>query len=87
MTNKERIQKTIKEDGLTIGCWDPNLELLDDNGLATVLGHICEESDCEVSINNVRFIVELDIVDGEVDFSLLSLEEYEARYGAWEDEE
>ena len=84
-TNKERIEKRCAKHDFRIGCYDNKLEQLSDYSLRKVLANIQYSTDVKVSINRKPYIVEIDEVDNEVDFSVTALKEYESRFGKWED--
>lgn len=97
LTNKERIQKCIdvinkKETYTTyiIGCWDNKMEKLSNYSLAKVLDkikHGNDTGDVDLSINRKPYVLEYCVIEGEkegtteIDFSLISKEEYISRYG------
>jgi hypothetical protein len=87
-TNKEKIQAVVKEHDLKIGCWDKKIELLTQKELKKVLENAPYEADTDVFIKKKLHVVEIDIVDGEVDFSVLTQAEYINRYGdeRWDNE-
>ena len=84
-TNKERIEKRCAKHNFTIGCYDNKLDKLSNYSLRKVLENIQYSTDVRVSINRKPYIVEIDEVDGEIDFSVTALKEYESRFGKWED--
>ena len=83
LTNKQRIEQVAKDTWLTMGCWDPKLELLSEKAIKQVLTAIPFEEDCLIHINRRKHVVEIDIVETELDLSVLTLAEYEDRYGKW----
>lgn len=83
LTNKQRIEKVAKDTMLTMGCWDPKLELLSERAIKQVLSSIPFEEDCLIHINRKKYVVEIDIVDAELDLSVMTLADYEDRYGEW----
>ena len=82
-TNKERIEKRCAKHNFKIGCYDKQLDKLSNYSLRKVLENIQYSTDVKVSINRKPYIVEIDEVDGEIDFNVLSLKAYESRYGQW----
>jgi hypothetical protein len=84
--NKAEIQKVASELGLVIGCYDDMLNDLTMKELKKVLENIEFQADTDVSIKRKKHVVEIDIVDNEVDFSVLTKAEYIDRYGdeRWE---
>ena len=80
-----KIEKRCAKHNYRIGCYENKLEQLSDYSLRKVLANIQYSTDVKVSINRKPYIVEIDEVDGEIDFSVLSLKAYESRFGKWED--
>ena len=83
--NRTKIEKRCAKHNFKIGCYDNKLEQLSDYSLRKVLANIQYSADVKVSINRKPYIVEIDEVDGEIDFSVTSLKEYESRFVKWED--
>ena len=83
--NRKKIEKRCAKHNFKIGCYDNKLEQLSDYSLRKVLANIQYSTDTKVSINRKPYIVEIDEVDGEIDFSVTVLKEYESRFGKWED--
>ena len=95
-TNKEliveRIQKLVKETGVkfSLGCWDKNIEKVSKKELKKVIDSIYGDStDVDIYIRKKLYVLQISVVDYEIDFNLLTKEEYISRYGdeRWEDEE
>lgn len=84
-TNREIIVEKLKSEGYILGCWDKQLDKLNKSNLKKVLDNIRYENDTKVFYNRKPFIVEISECDNEIDFNVLSLKEYEYRYGTWED--
>ena len=82
-TNKEVIINKIKSEGYTLGIYDDILDKLNKQNLKKVLDNIKYVSDTKVFINRKPYIVEISEVDSEIDFSIITLVEYENRYGKW----
>ena len=87
MENKIKIQKEIEKHGYNLGCYDSEIEKLNPSNLKKILDVIKygDSTDVPIFINRKKYIVEISIIDNEIDFQVLTLEEYEARYGEWED--
>lgn len=83
--NRTKIEKRCNKHDFRIGCYDTKLEQLSDYSLRKVLENIQYSTDTKVSINRKPYIVEIDEVDNEIDFSVTPLKEYESRFGKWED--
>ena len=84
-TNREIIVEKLKSEGYVLGCWDKQLDKLNKSNLKKVLDNIRYTSDTKVFYNRIPFIVEISECDNEIDFNVLTLKEYEYRYGTWED--
>ena len=93
-TNKEliveRIQKLVKETGVnfSLGCWDKNIEKISKKELKKVIDSIYGDStDVDVYIRKKLYVLQISVVDNEIDFNLLTQEEYISRYGdeRWEE--
>ena len=84
-TNREIIIEKLKSEGYILGCWDKQLDKLNKSNLKKVLDNIRYTSDTKVFYNRIPFIVEISECDNEIDFNVLTLKEYEYRYGTWED--
>ena len=61
------------------------LDKINKNNLKKALDNIRYENDTKVFYNRKPFIVEISECNNEIDFNVLSLKEYEYRYGTWED--
>ena len=85
MKNCEKIVKRVDAEGYMMGCYDRQIEKLNSQNLKKVLDNIKWKNDVKVFLNRKPYIVQLDEVDGEIDFNMISLSEYESRYGTWED--
>lgn len=87
--NKEIIMEKLNKDGFKLGCWDEELNKLNKNNLSKVIDSLdfYDSTDVDVFINKILYVVEIWIVDKEVDFNVLSKEEYISRYGdeRWDD--
>ena len=80
-TNRQRLQCHLEEP---IGCYHPEMELLNKANLQKVIDGLAYGSDTDipVCINRKRYMVEI-MRDGldEVDFLVSTLAEYKERYG------
>lgn len=88
MTNREIIEKKLSEKGYKLGCWSTLMELLPKKQLEKVIENMFYQEDTDVLIRRSLYVVEIDEVDGEIDFSVLSQGEYISRYGdeRWDEE-
>ena len=84
-TNKQIIIEKVLSEGYELGIYDRYLDKLNKSNFKKVLDNIRYTSDTKVCINRKPFIVEISEVDNEIDFNVLTLREYEYRYGEWED--
>lgn len=81
MKNKEIIKREIEKQGFTLGCWDNSMEHLSKKYVDMICSSFVLEDDIDVFIKRKLHVVEISIVDNEVDFSVLTKEEYINRYG------
>ena len=84
-TNREIILEKVFNEGYDIGIYDKFLDKLNKSNLKKVLDNIRYTSDTKIFYNRIPFIVEISECNNEIDFNVLSLKEYEYRYGTWED--
>ena len=84
-TNREIILEKVFNEGYDIGIYDKFLDKLNKSNLKKVLDNIRYTNDTKIFYNRKPFIVEISECDNEIDFNVLSLKEYEYRYGTWED--
>lgn len=77
-SNKELVEDTLKKEGLVLGCWDRRIENLNSRNLSKILNEIPYWSATEVKVKRglKDYVVTIDFVDNEVDFTLYSKEEY-----------
>ncbi|MEG1142364.1 MAG: hypothetical protein RSE41_07985 [Clostridia bacterium] len=85
MINKQRIIKYISKLECKLGCYDLDIDKLNASNLKKVIDNIKYTTDTKVFINRKPYIVEIDEVDNEIDLSILTLSEYESRYGEFEE--
>ena len=67
---------------------DKNIEKISKKELKKVIDFICGDStDVDIYIRKKLYIVEISMCDNEIDFNLLTQEEYISRYGdeRWEE--
>ena len=88
MTNREIIEKRLSEKGYELGCWSTLMKLLPKKQLEKVIENMFYQEDTDVLIRRSLYVVEIDEVDGEIDFSVLNQVEYISRYGdeRWDEE-
>lgn len=81
-TNKQRIEKKLKKEGFTIGCYDSNIDKLNYNNVKKILDNLCfGATDVQVSLNRKKYIIEISDVDNEYDFKMTAKSTYLDRYG------
>ena len=79
-TNREVIAEKIAP--FEIGCYDEKMETLNKTNLKKVLDNMeYDDTRIEVFINRKKHIVEIHFVDDEVDFEVLTMEEFRFRNG------
>lgn len=93
-SNKELIVERIEElakiekRNFSLGCWDKNIEKISKKELKKVIDSICGDStDVDIYIRKKLYVLQISIVDNEIDFNLLTKDEYISRYGSerWEE--
>ena len=84
-TNREIIVEKVFNEGYDMGIYDKFLDKLNKSNLKKVLDNIRYTSDTKVFYNRTAYVVEISECDNEIDFNVLTLKEYEYRYGKWED--
>lgn len=83
MTNKQRIERKLKDTQFKMGGYNSNLELLNASNLKKVIDNMLHGStDVDVSINRKPFVIEIYHVDDEIDFGIISKQTYINRYGS-----
>lgn len=81
-TNKELIEKKLRGTEFIIGGFNDKMEQLTPANLKKVIDNMTfGTTDIDVKISRKPFVVEVAHVDNEIDFSILSKEEYIGRYG------
>lgn len=82
-TNKEIIIEELNKYSLKLGCFDELINKLNKGNLSKIIKELehCDSTDVDVFINRVLHVVEIFVVDEEIDFNLLTKEEYISRYG------
>lgn len=82
MKNKLKIQEKLLSIGMTLGCYDKEIEKLSVVELQKVLNNMeFGSGDIGVKIRRKDYIVEVYHVDNEVDFNLMEPKEYAQTYG------
>lgn len=86
MTNKETIEVKIKSLGYSMGCYDNDINKLNESEVKNILNNLDQDyTDIKVTLNKSVYIIELATVDNEKDLNMLSLIEYNDRYGEFEE--
>lgn len=82
-TNKEIIVEELNKCELKLGCFDELINKLNRGNLSKVIEgvRLCDSTDVDVFINRNLHVVEIFVVDEEIDFNVLTKEEYISRYG------
>ena len=84
MTNKEIIEKVLNNNGYIIGCWDNNMENLNTMSINKVVNMLNTYTDIDVhvTVNKIKYVIEVSSCDNEIDFNVITLKEYNNRYHA-----
>ena len=83
--NENKILEVCSKYGYCIGCYDLELEKLNYQNLKKVLDNIKYQDDVKVFINRKPYIVQIDEVEGEIDFNVITLAQYQDMFGEWEE--
>ena len=83
MNNRQAITKAVKEAGAKIGCYDKEVNRLDKKALEKVIDMIPykDSTDIDVIHNGTNYVIEMESVDNEIDLYIISLEDYNNKYG------
>ena len=85
MTNKEKLEEAIKREheGMIMGGCNDKIELLNKTNIDKVIKGLSYggSTDVDVYINRKPHVVEISHVDNEIDFGVITKEEYINRYG------
>ena len=81
ITNKEKLEKIIHAEGLKIGCYSELMEKITKKEFEKVFDNALHEADTDVKINRKDYVVQIDRVEEEIDFVIISKSEYINRYG------
>lgn len=87
--NKELIKSIVEEKGYVLGIYQKGMQNLNRSNLKKVIERMFEDStDIDVYINRRPHVVEVVRVDREIDFHILTKNEYIGRYGnqRWEED-
>ena len=84
MTNKEIIEKVLSSNSYIIGCWNSNMEKLNTRSINKVINilNTYTDTDIHVTVNKIKYVIEVSSCDNEVDFNVITLKEYNDRYHA-----
>ena len=84
MTNRKIIEKVLNNNGYIIGCWNSNMEKLSTRSINKVINMLntYTDTDIHVTVNKIKYIVEVSSCDNEVDFNVITLKEYNNIYCA-----
>lgn len=79
MTNQTTIKEKLLSVGMTLGGYNPDMDKLSKRDLKKVIDNM-EHGSGDVGITGKR-VVEINHVDNEVDFGIITTAEYARRYG------
>ena len=82
-TNREIIIEKVFNEGYDMGIYDKFLDTVNQQNLKKVLDNIKYQCDTKVFYNRTAYVVEISECDNEIDFNVLTLKEYESRYGSF----
>ena len=82
MMIKERLSKQMNKNGYVIGCFDSRLNYISEYTFKKIVNAMFYGScDIPITIHKEKFILEVNHVDDEIDFSIISKKDYHDRYG------
>lgn len=80
--NKEKLKEKVKELNYVVGCYDAKIDKLSKKELQRIIDNITGEyTDVPVALDRKSHVAEIAYVDNEIDFSLVSKNDYINRYG------
>lgn len=82
LCNKELIENKINSLGYKLGCYDKAIDNLQKRCINLLLENIDGDStDVDIVNNGTEYIIEINVVDNEIDLSMITKKDYIARYG------
>lgn len=84
LTRKKAIEVVLKDKGYELGCWDDFLNELSVASIKQIMWAVdCGDATDVVIRHNMKdYVVSVDFVDSEVDFTSYTKAEYISRYGS-----
>lgn len=82
-TNKEKVQQFAEKEGYVVGCWNSLLDDFTEANIKHIINRIDLGSATDIIVrNNMKdYVVSVDFVDNEIDFTLWTKEEYVRLFG------
>lgn len=82
-TNREKVEELAKAEGLVVGCWDKELDSFTEASIKHIINRIDIGSATDIIVrNNMKdYVVSVDFVEGEIDFTVWTKEEYVRLFG------
>ena len=82
-TNREKVEELAKAEGLVVGCWDKELDSFTEASIKHIINRIDIGSATDIIVrNNMKdYVVSVDFVEGEIDFTVWNKEEYVRLFG------
>lgn len=81
-TNKDRLEKSLKEKGFKIGTYSMLMESVSRHYLSKIKDKMIYGSgDVKVRIDRIPFVIEIFHVDNEIDFVVTSKKDYIKKFG------
>lgn len=82
MDNRTQLAQALATFGARIGCYDSAMDLLSPDAMAQIIPQLPYGSqDIVVTHQQQPYVVELYEVENELDFNLITAEDYELLYG------
>ena len=82
MSNRDIIEKVLNNNGYKIGCWNSNMEKLSTRSINKVINMLntYTDTDIHVTVNKIKYVVEVSSCYNEIDFNVITLKEYNNIY-------
>ena len=80
MDNKKIISDRLGYRGYEIGCYTELINELSIRSINRITRYVDYLQDTKVSINKKIYVVQIDKVDNDIDFVMITKEEYISRY-------
>lgn len=83
MNYKERMNQALKGDGKHVAIWHDELNSISESQFKRLLDASDDSGDLRMKLGGEYKAVEIAHVDDEVDFMVITMAEYNSRYGVF----